>query len=123
MSGGKKPLGAAGENWAAEYLMAHGYTLLERNWHSRYGEIDIIAANEIFVAFVEVKTRKNGGMEGPLEAVSPSKQKKLLLTAQSYLMLHPQELRQPRMDVCAILARQGIRTERPEILYLENAFD
>lgn len=123
MSGGRQPLGAAGESWAAEYLSAHGYTILERNWHSRYGEVDIVAANEAFVAFVEVKTRKSGGIERALEAVSPSKQQKLLLTAQSYLVRHPEERRQPRMDVCAVLARQGIHTQRPEILYLENAFD
>ncbi len=123
MRGGRPSLGRAGENWAAEHLRAQGYTILERNWHSRWGEMDIIAARGNIVAFVEVKTRKTGGLEGPLEAVSPSKQARLLLTAQSYLMLHPEEERQPRMDVCAILARQGVHTQKPEILYLENAFD
>lgn len=124
MSGGRSPapLGAAGEAWAAQYLTAHGYEILCRNYHSRYGEVDIIAAKGSFVAFVEVKCRKNGTMLDALEAVSPAKQQKLLLTAQSYLLSHPEEGRQPRMDVCGILAPQGVKTEKPEIYYIENAF-
>lgn len=122
MSGGRQPLGAVGEHWAEIYLRGRGYTILHRNWRCRWGEVDLIAANDGYIAFVEVKARKARSLERPLEAVSQKKQERLHLTAEAYLVSHPEEQRQPRMDVCAILAPQGTYTKNPEITYLENAF-
>ena len=75
---------------------------MERNWHSRYGEIDIIAENEEYLLFVEVKTRRAGSMVPGELAVTPQKQQKLRLTAESYLLEYPTD-RQPRFDVAALI--------------------
>ena len=55
--GNSNTLGAWGEEKAARFLTERGYTVLERNFHSRYGEIDLIAENGEFLVFVEVKLR------------------------------------------------------------------
>ena len=98
----KKKLGDRGEDYTARYLEKHGFHIVERNWHSRYGEIDIIAENEEYLLFVEVKTRKAGSMVPGELAVTPQKQQKLRLTAESYLLAHPTE-KQPRFDVAALI--------------------
>jgi len=54
-----KNMGLWGENKAVEFLKAKNYTILARNYHSRFGEIDIIARKQNTIIFVEVKTRKN----------------------------------------------------------------
>lgn len=97
----KKRLGDRGEDYTARYLEKQGFHIVERNWHSRYGEIDIIAENEEYLLFVEVKTRKAGSMVPGEAAVTPQKQKKLRLTAESYLLEYPTEC-QPRFDVAAL---------------------
>ena len=66
--------GQLGEDLAASYLAAHGYTIVARNFRTRYGEIDIIACKDGFVAFVEVKLRKNARFGLPREAVTHAKQ-------------------------------------------------
>lgn len=53
--------------------------------------------------------------------MTPSKQRKLRLTAEFYLMKHPTGL-QPRFDVAEVYAPDGVRTEAPDIYYIENAF-
>lgn len=85
------------------------------------GEIDIIAEDGRYLAFVEVKLRKDGRYGAACEAVTLSKQRKLRVTAEFYLMRHPTSL-QPRFDVAEVYAPQGISTERPDIYYIENAF-
>ena len=96
-----KKLGDRGEDYTARYLEKRGFRIAERNWHSRYGEIDIIAENEAYLLFVEVKTRKAGSMVPGELAVTPQKQQKLRLTAESYLLEYPTD-RQPRFDVAAL---------------------
>lgn len=110
--------GAAGEEFTAQFLQKKGYEILQRNYHSRYGEIDIIARGAGYLAFVEVKTREKGSIVEPLEAVTVSKQRKIIRTAQCYLQTGPQNL-QPRFDVAAVTAVKSIPKE---ILYLKNAF-
>lgn len=110
--------GKAGEDYAAQWLVEHGYRLAARNYHTRYGEIDIIAEDGKYIVFVEVKTRRSGSIVSPLEAVTPQKQQKLLLTAQLYLAQNPSPL-QPRFDVAGITTAGG----KPLRLdYYENAF-
>ena len=77
-----KQLGVLGEQYAADWLERHGYTILGRNWHSRYGELDIVMMTpDRVIAFVEVKTRRTDHFGTPQEAVTPSKQTNLLDTA------------------------------------------
>lgn len=110
--------GRAGEDYTAEWLENHGYSIVERNYHSRFGEIDIIAMDSQYIVFVEVKTRDGGSMVSPAESVTPAKQKKILLTAQTYLQKSSCTL-QPRFDVAAVTSVHG---EPMGLRYFANAF-
>ena len=123
MSGGgdARLLGQWGEEQVAEKLRRDGWIIAARNFRCRFGELDLVAENKIFLAFVEVKLRKNDRFGSACEAVTLSKQRKLRAAAQYYLMCHPTRL-QPRFDVAEVYAPQGVRTETPAIYYIENAF-
>ena len=114
-------LGQWGEEQVAEKLRQDGWTIVARNFRCRMGEIDLVAENRTFLAFVEVKLRKDDRFGSACEAVTISKQRKLRSAAQYYLMRHPTKL-QPRFDVAEVYAPQGVRTGTPTIYYIENAF-
>ena len=114
-------LGAWGESLAAEYLKKKGYKLLAANYRSRFGEIDLIAANKSYLAFVEVKLRKSDRFAKAAEFVDFHKQNRLRSTAQMYLSKFPTQL-QPRFDIIEIYAPDGIETLKPEIYHMEDAF-
>lgn len=80
-----KQTGRAGEDTACRYLREKGYTILMRNYTVRYGEIDIIARTADTVVFVEVKTRRDSGYIRACEAVSKSKQRRLIAAASMWL--------------------------------------
>ena len=113
-----KGTGKAGESHVAKYLEGKGCRILKRNFHCRFGEIDIIAENDAYLLFVEVKTREEGSLVNPFEAVTPQKQQKIVLTAGLYLTQHPTR-KQPRFDVAAVTTRKGKIVGED---YLENAF-
>ena len=123
MSGGMdaRLLGKWGEQLVAEDLRKKGWRIVEVNHRCRHGEVDIIAANRSYLAFVEVKLRRSGRFGQPREFVTGEKQRKLRATAELYLMNHQTDL-QPRFDVAEVFAPQGMRTSDPVITYLENAF-
>ncbi len=123
VSGGgeARRLGQWGEGLVAEDLRRKGWTVVARNFRCRMGELDIVAKNRRYLAFVEVKLRKNARFGAACEAVTPSKRRKLLTAAQYYLLSHPTNL-QPRFDVAEVYAPQGIHTAEPDISYIENAF-
>lgn len=121
MSGDTKLLGRWGEERVADYLRAHGYRLVAANYSCRFGEIDLIAENVMYIAFTEVKLRKDDKFAPGRVFVDGRKQGKIRTTAQLYLAQHPTEL-QPRFDVAEIYAPQGMATGAPHIVYLENAF-
>ncbi len=77
--------GKIGEDAAAKYLKKKGYTILERNFRKRFGELDIIAQKENKIVFAEVKTRSSTAFGMPSEYVNLKKQQKIIKTAQSYL--------------------------------------
>src|SRR6476620_2134941 len=95
-------LGASGERLAAGWLEARGYTIIATNWHCAYGEADPIAELTGELIFVEVKTRHGDALGAPEEAVTAAKQRKLVATAQTYLMEHGIEDRAFRIDVIAV---------------------
>lgn len=110
--------GRTGEEYTAQWLREQGFSIIAQNYHSRYGEIDIIAEDGEYIVFTEVKVRRRGSMVSPLEAVTAQKQKKILLTAQAYLVKSQYAL-QPRFDVAAItLLPDG----QLELQYYPNAF-
>ena len=112
--------GIVGEDYAAELLVKKGYLIVERNYHSRFGEVDIIAENSEYVLFVEVKTRDENFSVSPLEAVTVGKQRKIFKTALLYLQSHRTNL-QPRFDVIGITTKHDSFAVK-SIEYIENAF-
>lgn len=114
--------GAAGEVLAARYLRQKGYTLLAANYHTRFGEIDIIAADKKYIAFVEVKLRGEAAIYTPQEAVTPAKQQKIIKTAMLYLQTHPVDL-QPRFDVISIVTDGTDPMRVHSLEHLKSAFD
>ena len=114
-------LGAWGEVLAADYLRRKHYKIIATNYRCRVGEIDIIAANREYLAFVEVKLRKNADFAEAREFVTYSKQNRIRSTAALYLAWNPTEL-QPRFDVIEIYAPQGMETKKLTINHLEDAF-
>lgn len=113
--------GAAGENHACRYLERLGYAILARNWHSRYGEVDIIAAKGDALCFVEVKARREGSMVSGEAAVGKAKQRKIIMTALHYIKSNAAEQLQPRFDVCVVTMGKGGAVSGCELL--EAAFD
>ena len=107
---------------AARYLRKKGYTLLAANYRTRFGEIDIIAADKKYIAFVEVKLRSGAAIYTPEEAVTPLKQQKIVKAAMQYLQLHPSEL-QPRFDVIEIYGDADTPHRQRRINQIENAFE
>ena len=118
----KKEAGRLGEELSVLMLEERGYEILERKYRCRFGEIDIIALRRDILTFVEVKTRKQDAMFSPREAVTMTKQRRLIQTASIYLSKYPSAL-QPRFDVIEIYAPQGTETVRPAINHMEDAFE
>ena len=123
MSGGRAAgrLGRWGEMYAAKYLEEQGLHILERNWRSRFGEIDLITSDEMYLCFTEVKLRKSDCFAPARAFVDRRKQEKLRITAELYLEEHPAPL-QPRFDVVEVYAPQGTDTAQPKIFWWKNAF-
>lgn len=113
--------GAWGEALAAEYLRKKHYKIVAAGFHSRFGEIDLIAADRKYLVFVEVKLRKTADFAKAMEYVDGRKQDKIRITAEVYLSQNPTNL-QPRFDVIEIYAPEGTATARPEIRHMEDAF-
>jgi putative endonuclease len=80
-----KKIGDLAESKATGALKDHGYEILERNFRSRLGEIDVIAEKDGFICFVEVKYRRKSGFGTAVDAITKSKMRKILLTAKRYL--------------------------------------
>ena len=102
---GKTPFlsdGARGEAVASQLLSSKGYLLRKVNYHSPYGEIDIIAEKDGVLAFVEVKTRSDDAIYSPAEAVTLKKQLKICKTAATYLQEEGAAL-QPRFDIIEVV--------------------
>ena len=112
--------GEKGECLAAEYLTEQGYEVVARNFRTRFGELDIIAQKDGFLALVEVKLRKNARYGAACEAVDLAKQRRLIFAAEEWLSNHPIAL-QPRFDVIEVYLPDDADT--PLIHHLENAFD
>jgi putative endonuclease len=82
------PLAKMGEDLAASLLLKKNYEILQMNFHSRFGEIDIVSKLHNHIIFVEVKTRCNLDRDIALETVTPKKQRRIIKTAQHYLQRH-----------------------------------
>lgn len=113
-------LGKWGEEKASEFLQAKGYTLLERNCRTPYGEIDIIVKKGAEIIFVEVKTRSSKKFGYPEEAITEQKQTHMVESAMHFLQEHyPRSEPDWRIDVIAIRKMPG--NQPPKISHFENA--
>lgn len=114
--------GKEGEKRVAIFLRKHGYNIVKRNFQCRYGEIDIIAENNEYILFVEVKTRKEGALISGMDAVESHKQSRLTLAAQDYMARTRCE-KQPRFDVAEVTVfEKGDGEIGYNLKYLANAF-
>ena len=113
-----KLLGKAGEDRAARFLVKQGYRILERNYSTRSGEIDLIALHEGVVVFVEVKTRTNAAYGAPELAVTPRKQQRMVKAALGYIRYKKLHQVPCRFDVVAITSER-----EQEVELIQNAFE
>ncbi|MEG1720159.1 MAG: YraN family protein [Pseudoflavonifractor sp.] len=114
-------LGRWGEALIADALRRKGYRILAAGYQCRFGEIDLIAADDKYIIFTEVKLRKNDHFAPGRVFVDARKQARIRTTAEIYLMENP-TLLQPRFDVAEVYAQQGMETKNPRIVYFPNAF-
>ena len=115
----RQELGRSGEKMAADHLAASGYTIVETNYTTRFAEIDIIAAFEDWLVFVEVKARSNVKKGLPREAVNAVKQHKIMQAAQQFLKTRSSaDWRHVRFDVMEIY----FGTDEPRINHIPHAF-
>jgi len=110
-------LGQKGEDLAADYLKKAGYTIRHRNWKSGKRELDIVAENNDFIVFVEVKTRNDNYQMHPLSAITPEKQRSIIYAADGYLQKYNIN-KESRFDVITVISG-GKMTE---IDHIEDAF-
>lgn len=99
----KIALGKFGEGKACEFLKDEGYTIIERNFKTRFGEIDIIAKENNCLAFIEVKTRSNLNFGLPEEAITQAKRAHLIKSAYNYLASNKSRYDSLRFDVVSVL--------------------
>ncbi len=117
-SSDRKTIGNKGEQLAAQFLLRKGFRILERNYRTSRGEIDIIAQKGRTLVFVEVKTDCTGGFGAPEGWVTSRKQRQIVKMALRYLREKDFPEIDPRFDVIGITLREG----KPEIEHIEGAF-
>jgi putative endonuclease len=110
-------LGARGEAVVADDLRRKGYTILACNYKRPCGEIDIIARDRSMLIFIEVKTRTKNYFDAA-ELITPAKQKRIIMTASSYLLANNYATMACRFDVALI----SWQNTSPNITYLQDAF-
>lgn len=110
-------LGKKGETVAAKYLKKRRYSIIDRNFKCKYGEIDIIAKNKNVICFVEVKARSNEHFGRPIDAITPYKVQHMVKSAQYYILKKSLEDQEVRIDIIEI----EFKEKKPKIRHTENA--
>lgn len=113
----RQQLGFDGETFVATYLQQQGFTILERNYRKRYGEIDLIANKGNLLVFVEVKMRRYRYFHLS-QAITPTKQRKIIKTAKAYISKHQINDTIYRFDVALI----ELHNNSHQLTYIPNAF-
>ena len=98
----KQQFGRRGEALALAFYQDHQYIILEKNWQSNHLEVDIIAKNEEYIVFCEVKTRSGNAFGNPEQSVTPQKQRNLIHAANHYVLKHRIQL-EVRFDIVSII--------------------
>ena len=112
----QRKIGIEGEDLAADYLANKGYILMERNWHYKHKEVDIIARNNKYLVFVEIKSRKADYIVSPLDSVTMKKQRFIIEAANAYIEKYNIDI-EVRFDIITIIYSPKITIE-----HIENAF-
>jgi putative endonuclease len=116
---GSRGVGQRGETLAIDTLRERGYEIIDRNFRTPVGEIDIIAEEGGTLCFVEVKWRRGSALGHPAEAVTREKQRRIARAADWYLTKHRRRGAACRFDVVAIVAPEN---ERPDVDIITDAF-
>lgn len=113
-----KITGNAGEDMASDYLLENGYSIINRNWRTRAGEIDIIAFKGETIVFIEVKTLPNGTLDMLKRELNYQKLQRIVKTSKRFLQNNRQYSNSyVRFDVI-IIGMPGF----PQVYHIENAF-
>jgi putative endonuclease len=112
--------GQLGEELAAAYLMKHGYTIVDRNYRKKFGEIDIIARDGQILVFIEVKTRRSSAYGSPAQSVTPRKQMQISRVAEDYLARRGLFDTAARFDVVTVVL---LANQQAQIEIIPAAFD
>ena len=115
----RQQFGKKSESIAVRHLRKSGYRILEQNYRTKLGEIDIIAKDKETLVFVEVKARSSALFGNPKWAITPRKQKKISMVALYYLKATKQSNAKARFDVVAISSKKG----NLKIETIKNAFE
>lgn len=115
----RQKFGKISESVAVRHLKKNGYKILQQNYRTKLGEIDIIAKDKQALVFVEVKARKSSRFGTPKWAITPKKQRKISMVALYYLKATNQQNVTARFDVVAISSLHN----NPRIEIIKNAFE
>ena len=115
----RRDLGDAGETLVAAWYRAAGYTVLDRNWRCREGELDLVVCAPAVLVFCEVKTRRSAAFGVPAEAVTAAKQRRIRGLAARWLVERGVRAPRLRFDVAAVTAPPGAV---PTVDVIEDAF-
>ncbi len=116
-----KSKGKQYEDQAREYLVQRGLTLLNQNYHCRFGEIDLIMLQQGVLCFIEVKFRANMGFGGAASAIPLQKQKKIVITALFFIAQNTR-LAQHAMRFDAFLIQRRASNQNHNVNWIQNAF-
>jgi len=118
--GKTQEIGNQGESIAQDYLIQKGYLIVDTNWSTRFGELDIIAQKSELYIFIEVKTRHSKNTESAFASITPAKREKMIKAVYQYI--HDKNLDDIiwRIDAIGIALH---RDQSPIIDHVEDAFD
>jgi putative endonuclease len=119
MGDGRHSFGRQAEDLACRFLEIRGYRILERNFRTRFAELDVIAQDKEVLVFLEVKARRSLRRGSPGDAVTPLKQRRMVMAASWYLASRGRTGDRIRFDVVTIVETKG----QSAIALIQNAFD
>lgn len=114
-----RDIGNRGEDLAAQFLEKKGWIILDRNYFFEKAEVDIVATDTRWIAFIEVKTRSDTYFGQPEDYVTPAKEANIKKAAEAWVYERKMETAIFRFDIISIVDAPG---KKPEITHFEDAF-
>lgn len=121
MCRGKTEIGRAGERFALEFIKRKGYAILETNYRTPFGEIDIVAGEKGRIVFIEVKTRVSSSLGPPYLSVTSQKKRHLIKNGLAYLKRFGKIDTCWRINVVSVKLNESLQLENIELI--ENAVE